>query len=78
MTPYTADCSRDCILVLNPVPGANSWPRRLECETHGYPGEKRSNFASPSSDVDKPNDYVTEIASPADLVEQGDNIVSQY
>jgi hypothetical protein len=77
--PYTTDCDDACNLVLRPVPGATNWPRRLECEQHGYPAEKRSSlFKNAPVESEKPNDYVTEVASPADLVEIGDTVVSQY
>jgi hypothetical protein len=76
--PYTPDCSEDCSLVLRPVPGAQQWPRRLECETHGYPQEKKSSLVVNSNDPEKPNDYVSEVASPADVFEVGKNSFSQY
>ena len=77
---YTSSCTESCQLVLMPVPGAVSWPRRLECTSHGYPTEasRRIGSLSEHTDFDKPNDYVTEIASPADVIEIGEDLVSQY
>jgi hypothetical protein len=80
MTPYTSKCVLDCNLVLRPVPGAQNWPKRLECETHGYPEEKRSALFDSKPDGDPPNDYLNEIAPPAELIQNGDGDVvsSQY
>jgi len=76
---YTSQCTDRCELSLRPVPGAKLWPRRLVCEQHGYPGEKRTSFStSQSEDLDRPNDYVSEIASPADVIEIGGKEVSLY
>jgi len=76
--PYTSECTPRCDLTLRPVPGAEQWPRRLECREHGYPGERRSKMVSNPTDTDKPNDYATEVASPADIQEIGGNQVSVY
>ena len=77
---YTVDCSESCNLVLRPVPGANQWPRRIICERHGYPGEKRSKFVTNPTDPETPNDYLHEIAPPAELIQNGDGdiVSSQY
>jgi hypothetical protein len=76
--PYTSECTDDCKLILEPVPGANQWPRRLVCERHGYPQERRTNLAASAPDQEKPNNYIEEIASPADVHEVGGKEVSQY
>jgi len=68
--PYTNLCRESCILEMCPVPGAQHWPRRLECLEHGYPGEARSRLTNTSTDPEKPNNYVLETASPADIIEQ--------
>lgn len=76
--PFTPKCTDFCILRLQPVPGASTFPRRLECPEHGYVHERRAELTALASDSDKPNDYVTEVASPADLVEIGENVFSTY
>lgn len=76
--PYTRNCKEDCELILNPVPGAKSWPRRLVCERHGYPGEQAQPTLAAHPEAESPNDYVREIASPADVFEIGGKEVSQY
>ena len=76
--PYTNECTDNCVLSLRPVPGALRYPRRSQCEQHGYAGERRSSLKTESSEADKPNHYLTEIASPADVREVGGNLVSQY
>jgi hypothetical protein len=77
--PYTSDCTDDCELILEAVPGANQWPRRLICQTHGYPQERRTGFgASVTPEPEKRNNYVEEVASPADVFEVGGKEVSQY
>lgn len=76
--PYTRECGENCGLVLRPVSGAAKWPRRIECPVHGYPAEKKSQLLVTGPDSDKPNDYISEIASPADLVQTGDSVVSTY
>jgi hypothetical protein len=80
VTPYTSDCNLDCNLVLEPVPGAAKWPRRLVCEQHGYPNEKRSGLLNTKPEADPPNDYLNEIAPPAELIQNGEGeiISSQY
>jgi hypothetical protein len=76
---YTPDCSEACVLTLKPVPGATNWPRRLECPNHGYPGEHRSKFTVGAPELEKPNLYAEEVASPADVTEHADGrIESQY
>ena len=75
---YTPNCTEDCRMVLEPVPGAERWPRRIVCETHGYPTERRTNLGLTPPDADPPNDYVSEIASPADIQEIGGNQISTY
>lgn len=77
--PYTRKCTDECELILEAVPGATHWPRRLICESHGYPGEShaRSSISS-KPEIDPPNDYVQEVASPADVQEIGGKEVSQY
>jgi hypothetical protein len=75
---YTQKCTDDCFLVLEPVPGAIHWPRRLICERHGYPGEQTYSSVCSDSEQEKPNNYVEEIASPADVREVGGKEVSQY
>lgn len=76
---YTSQCNPKCDLTLRPVPGAHQWPRRLECKIHGYPSEShaRSSISS-KPEIDPPNHYVEEIASPADVHEIGGKEVSQY
>ena len=38
--PHEKQCEKcGASLVLRPVPGATSFPRRLECPTHGWPNE---------------------------------------
>ncbi len=73
-------------LTPRPVQGAKNYPTRLECQTHGYAGfvNTRDNIHTDHVDLDddvaeKPNDYVTEICSPADVVttESGDEF-SRY
>ena len=76
--PYTLDCTEDCKLVLEPVPGAQAWPRRLVCANHGYPQERRANMIPTRPDTDHPNNYIEEVASPADVFEVGGREVSQY
>jgi hypothetical protein len=79
MTHYTNYCTEFCKLILRPVAGAKSWPRILVCETHGYPNEtQRKLTISASADREKPNDYITEVASSADVYEVGGNLISQY
>jgi hypothetical protein len=76
---YTPDCNDDCTFMLEPVPGANQWPRRISCKIHGYPSEHRSKFTAGAPEPDKPNLYLTEVASPADVFERTDgHIESQY
>jgi hypothetical protein len=76
--PYTHQCTDDCELILEPVPGADAWPRRLLCQTHGYPGERRNETIPNTAELEKRNNYVEEIASPADVYEIGGKEVSQY
>lgn len=76
---YTPNCTEDCELILEPVPGAAQWPKRLICETHGYPTERHSSFSAPKqAELEKPNNYTHEVASPADIVEVAGNEVSLY
>jgi hypothetical protein len=76
---YTPDCSESCELTLEPVPGANQWPRRVICKNHGYPGEHRSKFTVGAPEPEKLNSYLTEVASPADVFERTDgHLESQY
>ena len=74
----TPQCTKDCKFEPRPVPGAVHYPRRWECITHGYPLEKHSVFITSQSELEKQNDYVTEIASPADVIEIGGKEVSLY
>ena len=75
---YTPDCTEHCTFTLEPVPGANQWPRRLSCKQHGYPRE-RTTFTVGAPEPEKPNLYLTEVASPADVLERPDGrIESQY
>jgi len=76
--PYTQKCTDSCELILEAVPGSIRWPRRLICELHGYPNERNNIAISPDSEQEKPNNYVEEIASPADVREVGGKEVSQY
>lgn len=76
--PYTRNCGEECKLVLEPVPGATRWPKRIICTLHGYPGERRSSLVVGAFELEKPNDYVTEIAAPADIQEIGGSQVSVY
>ena len=76
--PFTKECTEGCELAIGPVPGSNGWPRRLACSVHGYPSEKHSAFITSQSELEKQNDYVTEIASPADVIEIGGKEVSLY
>jgi len=76
--PYTQKCTDDCELTLKPVVGADQWPRALVCKNHGYPGERTYSDIRSESEQDPPNEYVTEIASPADVYEIGGKEVSQY
>jgi len=78
MNHYTRDCTEKCELQLRPVPGAIAWPRRLECVTHGYPGEKSQPSLSSVPEQEKRNNYIEEVASPADVYEVGGHEVSQY
>ena len=78
MIPFTKHCTKFCSFVLRPVPGAVAWPRRLECSIHGYPVEANRSEFSNEPEKDTPNDYVTEVASPADLVIVGDAVVATY
>jgi hypothetical protein len=76
---YTPDCTEDCTFTLEPVPGAQKWPRRVICRAHGFPNETRSKFTVGVSDPEKSNHYATEVASPADILERPDGqIESQY
>jgi len=76
---FTVDCTDQCELKIEPVPGAKHYPRRTICPIHGWPREARSGFTSQSElDRDRPNDYVSEIASPADVIEIGGKEVSLY
>jgi len=72
------DCNEDCLYVLKPVPGSEKYPRRWECREHGYPTERHSAFITSQSELERPNDYVSEIASPADVIEIGGKEVSLY
>lgn len=67
-------------MVIEVVPGAKNYPRRLACPEHGYYIEKRSGLKASTIDADRPNDYLNEIASPADVLEisQGEAIDSAY
>lgn len=76
--PYTPECGDSCELTLRPVAGAQNWPRILVCRAHGYPGERKTSLVPNKPEREKPNDYVTEIASPADIQEIGGNQVSVY
>jgi hypothetical protein len=76
--PYTSECLESCELTLKPVPGAENWPRRLECRTHGYPQERRTNTIAAVSESEKPNVYASEVASPADIIQIGGNEISTY
>ena len=76
--PYTNECNDECELVLEPVPGAEKWPRRLLCARHGYPQERRTNLTLSRPEREKPNNYESEVASPADVREVGGKEVSQY
>lgn len=76
---YTQQCSEDCQLTVEPVPGAKHWPKRVVCRVHGYPNEPRSGFsAAKQAEVEKPNHYIQEIASPADVIEIAGNEISLY
>jgi hypothetical protein len=62
-------------LLPRPVQGARTYPQRLECETHGYAGfaNTRDNIHTDHANLDgdtteKPNDYVHEVCSPADII----------
>jgi hypothetical protein len=76
--PYTSQCEENCKLVLEPVPGAKHYPLRLVCTEHGYPQEKRTNTIAARPDVDPPNVYASEVASPADIIQIGGNEISTY
>jgi len=76
--PYTQKCDDSCELFLEPVVGAVAWPRRLSCRAHGYPGERTYSDISSLSEQEKPNNYLSEVASPADVREVGGKEVSQY
>lgn len=77
--PYTNQCTESCVLDLRAVPGAIFFPRRFECPDHGYYLESRGKVVIPGSpEFDKPNDYTTEVASPADLVAVGESVFSTY
>lgn len=54
-------------LIPEPVPGAAHYPRRLVCPLHGYPRENPKSWIA-GTETEKPNDYLTEVASPADLI----------
>lgn len=75
--PFTNECTNNCVLSLCPVPGALRYPRRSLCEQHGYPKENNK-MAGGKPDQDRPNDYATEVASPADVREIAGELVSQY
>ena len=75
---YTQECKETCRLMLEPVPGATHYPKRLVCAEHGYPGERRYKLVAGTPDPDKPNDYVSEVASPADVQEIGGKEISVY
>ena len=67
--PYTPECDESCALVLKPVPGAENWPRRLECVTHGYPSERPSRVTiSDAPEPEKPNS-VYEVLSKPEMAE---------
>ena len=76
--PYTRKCTDLCELTLEPVPGSVQWPRRLVCKNHGYPTERNQAAISSESEQEKPNNYILEVASPADVYEVGGKEVSQY
>jgi hypothetical protein len=78
MNHYTNKCTENCELILEAVPGAEKWPRRLVCEKHGYPSERNKTAFQGKPDEDRPNNYIQEIASPADVYEIGGQEVSQY
>jgi len=75
---FTSECTDQCELKIEPVPGSKRWPRRLSCPTHGHPFEKHSKFVTSQSELEKPNNYTTEVASPADVIEIGGKEVSLY
>lgn len=62
----TCECGQE--LQLQPVPGSVSFPRRLVCEIHGYNFKYPKTTIPDDLDFDKPNDYLTELCSPADLI----------
>jgi hypothetical protein len=76
--PYTPECDVRCTLQLAPVPGAERWPRRLICRLHGYPGERAQHLTASEPESDPPNNYIEEIAGPADLVDNGNSITLMY
>lgn len=73
------NCKCGLEMILEPVPGAVQFPKRLSCPSHGYPKE-RSTFLVAGTEQDKPNDYLTELASPADIImeDEGDVVDSRY
>jgi len=75
---YFRPCECGAPFTLEPVPGAQQFPKRKICTVHGYPSEKHSAFITSQSELEKQNDYVTEIASPADVIEIGGKEVSLY
>lgn len=62
----TCDCGQT--LVLEPVPGAKRYPMRAICPTHGYNFVQPKMTISDLPDAEKPNDYLSELCSPADLI----------
>ncbi len=48
MKCFLSECNLEQILC--PVPGARSFPRRLECPKHGYGAERHSNFTTETFD----------------------------
>lgn len=76
---FTSECTDQCELKIEPIPGARNFPRRTVCPIHGYPSEKHSKFNITSqSEPEKYNNYVMEIASPADVIEIGGKEISIY
>lgn len=60
-------CACGLELVPEPVPGAVRYPRRLSCPACGYDAN-RPNKMQEGEATETPNDYVREVASPADVI----------
>lgn len=68
-------CKCGLELIPKPVPGAIHYPRRLECPACGWDFKYGQSYLAEGDEHDRPNDYLTEVASPADRVFDDENEV---